>query len=200
MKITVKCPNCFKQVSKEDRYCVFCGYDLEGVAPAAGGADAAEAEAYFYDGPRYCPNGHDVSDPSLGFCPTCGSPLVDEPSAGTAVRSAPSPSPAPSPRLVVRKCGCGYVCDDAELTFCPNCGMPFDDGAPSGGGPDRSDWICACGTSNPYDMDYCIGCSNPRGWRHSRKEVPVEEEKPFIPDGMEPPTDSDLEVKNKYST
>ncbi len=27
----------------------------------------------------YCPNGHDIDDPSLGFCVICGSPLVDEP-------------------------------------------------------------------------------------------------------------------------
>ena len=40
MNISVKCPNCYRQVSKENRYCTFCGYDLAEAAnfdaPAAG--------------------------------------------------------------------------------------------------------------------------------------------------------------------
>ena len=89
MKITRKCPNCFQENSSEDLFCIFCGYDFRGTAPAgipeSGGTSIPdEPAAAAYDGPRYCPRGHDVPDPSLGFCPICGSPLTDRPADESA--------------------------------------------------------------------------------------------------------------------
>ena len=146
MNISVKCPNCYRQVSRENRYCTFCGYDLSGTAesdpPAAGSSAETEPEdagSSYYDGPRFCPNGHDVPDPSLGFCPVCGSPLVEDApvskvklSKVPAVEVPPAPArPMPDPprSMPPRRCRCGYVCDDPELDYCPECGLPLDSAA-----------------------------------------------------------------------
>ena len=85
MKISVKCPNCFQEVPEGNRFCIHCGYDLSGDAADSSAAKASVpvpteagrgAAAAFFTGPRFCPKGHDVPDPSLGFCPVCGLPLV----------------------------------------------------------------------------------------------------------------------------
>ena len=96
--VTKKCPRCYQDIPAENRFCTQCGQDLS--APASGTeqqavpaayreqrwpAEAAPAPAYTQAASApvrqtgYCPNGHDVDDPSLGFCVICGSPLVDEP-------------------------------------------------------------------------------------------------------------------------
>ena len=62
MKITVKCPNCFQQVSNDNRFCVFCGYDLSAATPAepdtpsvTPAPEPPAPEPAVYDGPRFCP-------------------------------------------------------------------------------------------------------------------------------------------------
>ena len=139
-------------------------------------------------------------DPSLGFCPTCGSPLVNEPaessSAGAAFAEEPEAPAAYAepPRVAsVRKCSGGYLCDDPDLNFCPACGLPLD--AASSAAEDG--WTCVCGTVNAAGMNYCESCGKPRGWRPEPKPVEPKEEI-HIPSGMKPPAEGDLEIKSKY--
>jgi len=205
MDITVKCPNCYQQVSKENRFCIFCGCDLSGASSApvsSSPAPAAPAPAVVetpapYSGPRYCPRGHDVPDPSLGFCSICGAPLVDAPAAAEAPAYEPAPAPADEPAAshVKRICkGCGYDCDDPELMFCPSCGIPF--GAEA---REEPDWTCACGAANPADMGFCCQCGHPKGWRPEERPSPTPTAEPVrIPRGMRPPTDFDLAPKTTY--
>lgn len=204
MDITIKCPNCYQQVSKDNKYCIFCGYDLSGasaspsteIPPVA--PDSPVVGTIVHEGPRYCPKGHDVPDPSLGFCSICGSPLVNEPSGGfTPVEETAAYTPPPSPRHYSnRKCKCGYVCDDPDLSFCPSCGLPLDDSGVS----DDPGWICACGERNSSDMGFCVSCGKPKGWRptETKPEPSKPSEESFIPSGMKPPRDDDLDVKSKY--
>ena len=212
MNISVKCPNCSRQVSNENRYCTFCGYDLAKAAdfdaPAAGSpADTVPEDtgAAYYDGPRFCPNGHDVPDPSLGFCPVCGSPLVDAPAAEERPAASPAievpPAPAPARAVPVRKCSCGYVCDDPGLSYCPECGLPLDTAAEVY----DSGWVCACGEMNASDTNFCIRCGQPKGGKTKGGEPTRPEPKAYsadsdgpIPSGMKPPAEADLKVKSKY--
>ena len=199
MDITIKCPNCYQQVSKDNRFCIFCGYDLEKASSAVKGdsvsigADTSGTDSPFYDGPRFCPKGHDVPDPSLGFCPTCGSPLVNEPSTKTTSTEEPTRRKSSSRPVITRKCSCGYVCEDPDLNFCPSCGLPFDTSAAT----DGERWTCTCGNTNSSEMEFCVECGKPKGW-HPRKEEGVAHEETHIPDGMEPPKETDLFVKSKY--
>ena len=204
MDITVKCPNCYQQVSKDNRYCIFCGYDLSGSSdsspssPSSGESDPPIIGTVVYDGPQYCPNGHDVTDPSLGFCSICGSLLVNEPSRGSTPAEGPvvETPPPPPRRYSSRKCKCGYVCDDPDLSFCPSCGLPLDDY----GATDDPGWLCICGERNSSDMGFCTKCGKPKGWMTPEPDPePIKlPEKPFIPSGMNPPKDDDLEVKSRY--
>jgi len=218
MKITIKCPNCYQQVTPDNRFCVYCGYDLSEASapeetPAAApvfAADAPETASAPYDGPRYCPMGHDVPDPSLGFCPTCGSPLVDSPAAAeetpvyetampveepAAYAAEPEPVREAPAAPVTRKCKCGYVCDDPELNFCPSCGMPFD--APSSEWSEDPGWWCVCGENNTSDMAFCVACGKPKGYK-TIEEPAAKKETEAIPAGMKPPTDFDLNKKASY--
>ena len=210
MKITVKCPNCNQNVPHENRYCLFCGYDLsekpgvpaedltEPVIP-----DPAEAEPAPYDGPRFCPRGHDVPDPSLGFCPVCGSPLTDAPSGPAEPEPEPGPEevpvfpetrPAPA---AIRTCGrCGYECDDPEMGFCPQCGMPFDEPAPA----EEPGWRCACGKENPPDLSFCLDCGKPKGWTPASGKPARHPADDSVPEGMKPPTKWDLDIKDTSGT
>ena len=202
MDITIKCPNCYQQVSKGNHYCIFCGYDLTSGSPEdARSIPASDVyadsspESISYDGPRYCPRGHDVPDPSLGFCPTCGSPLVNEPSAGTSkAKYTPDVTSAPVGHRINRTCKCGYICDDPNLSFCPACGFPFDSSSPS----DNPGWVCACGATNKSDMGFCVSCGNSRGWRPSEAKHTKSDSDTYIPSGMKPPKDDDLNIKSKY--
>lgn len=209
MDITVKCPNCYQQVSLKNRYCIFCGCDLEKAAPAAEAVEepcvdetTPPAGAPGFDGPCYCPNGHDVPDPSLGFCMVCGSPLVNTPSPGgeKELEHEASEASGTTSRSARRCTCCGYLCYEPDLPFCPACGAPFDEETPTGGGtPDGAgDWLCPCGKTNKWDSAYCVLCGMPKGEAASEARVEPEHSKIYIPDGMKPPTDSDLEVKAKY--
>lgn len=201
MEITVKCPNCYQQVPIGNAFCIHCGYSLNKAAgpealafvpdaPASAGDAAAEATVP-YDGPRFCPNGHDVPDPSLGFCMVCGSPLVDEP--------VPDPPREPEPvrpRASIRTCShCGYVCDDPDLSFCLNCGIPFEDAASPDPAPaPASGWTCECGHYNASDSAFCEKCGR---CRDARTPEPTPAPMPAgdeteIPDGMRPLTMQDL--------
>lgn len=208
MDITVKCPNCFQQVSKENRFCIFCGYDLSRVSDTAASTDTVPVipeppvtSSTPYDGPQYCPRGHDVPDPSLGFCSICGSPLVETPSPGeSAIEEKGSTSKAayvPTSPRINRKCKeCGYDCDDPDLIYCPSCGVPLDNEAIEGT-PDPG-WLCACGNTNPSEMGFCSSCGKPKGWRPTEHKTEPKHEPVHIPKGMKPPTDSDLAPKATY--
>lgn len=213
MIISVKCPNCYQQVSRGNRYCTFCGYDLSRTAeydvPTAGAPEAAEpkdADSAYDEGSTFCENGHEVSDPSLGFCPICGLPLSDVPAPKVrlpripAVEAPPAPSrPAPAPfrPMQVRKCSrCGYVCDDPGLDYCPECGLPLDFPAAA----DDSGWVCSCGEVNSSDTHFCSRCGKPKDEPVPRPEPepPAADRDVPVPAGMKPPVEADLKVKAKY--
>ena len=179
MKITIKCPNCYQDILKDDSFCIFCGYDLTSTMANPISKDSAydnteesDISSKPYSGPCYCPAGHDVPDPSLGFCPVCGSPLIDTPPVDVEETPTDEYIPEDEPeydsghRTVIRRCTCGYECDDPDLNFCPACGLPFD--------------------------------------LHDSSEFPVKpsdhktgsgEKKTSIPQGMRPPEDKDLYIK-----
>lgn len=222
--MSIKCSNCLRDVPDGNRFCIFCGCPLTGDA----GTPAAPAVESSFTGPRFCPKGHDVPDPSLGFCPVCGSILTDEPGepeppvpeAPPIPEAPPAPEeppvpfmppipepPAPSAPPVIRKCGgCGYICDDPGLSYCPSCGLPLEktDVSPVAV---EGDWICAdCGALNRLDMNFCSSCGHPKV---KRDEAPVpprrfsdgatrRTDRAVIPEGMYMPTDEDLAVKNRY--
>ena len=209
MNITVKCPNCYQQVSNDNRFCIFCGYDLSGTEsvpeddlPTPELSDPVNSDPVFFDGPRFCPKGHDVPDPSLGFCSTCGSPLVDKPSESEETEREEEPPTSEEPvarmskpdTIISRKCKCGYVCDDPALSFCPACGIPLD----ATESVDDSGWVCVCGQLNPSDMLFCSECGKPKDWKPATYEPSVEHEGIDVPIGMKPPTDSDLDKKATY--
>lgn len=92
VQFTYKCQKCHREVPNGTRFCIFCGQDLN--APVAGTEQQAVPSSWLHpdqarnappagyqpppaapSGTR-CPNGHPVTDPSLGFCATCGAPLV----------------------------------------------------------------------------------------------------------------------------
>ncbi len=219
----IKCSNCLRDVPDGNRFCIFCGCPLPGDAgtPAAPAAPAADAS---FAGPRFCPKGHDVPDPSLGFCPVCGStlsdtpgepeppvpeapPVPDEPPVPEAPPFPAPPVPDPSLPPVIRKCsGCGYVCDDPALSYCPSCGIPFEkpDAAPA---PVEGTWTCAhCGAINRLDMNFCTSCGHAKVKKADDPVRPYSfsdgatrrTDRVVIPDGMYLPTDDDLAVKNRY--
>ena len=199
MDVTVKCPNCNRQVSPKNQYCIYCGYTLSGDSsdiiypepPRDMPPPDSEVMPEAYDGPRYCPRGHDVPDPSLGFCPICGSPLVETPSIETASSEGTMTGKSPQPRIN-RKCrGCGYECDDPDLSFCPSCGIPFESEEVN-----APEWKCVCGATNPEDLSFCTSCGKPKGWRLSSVEHSGSEPGHHtVPEGMRPPTEYDLEPK-----
>ena len=176
---------------------------------------SAEADEFVdvepvFDGPKYCPNGHNVDDPSLGFCPECGMPLVDKP-AGSGVKLDKAPAikkvfkdgdndrddfeevedfeeieefEEVEPRICAN---CGYECTDPELKFCPSCGTPFADKAKPAPKPAKA--------SAPVKPD-----AGDDAWEEV--VVPAKPSKePWstpapvthsIPEGMMPPSDDDL--------
>lgn len=198
MDVTIKCPNCYQQVSKDNRFCIFCGYDLSdmdsssSVELSTGGAVTDDRPAA-YDGPRYCPKGHNVEDPSLGFCPTCGSPLVFEAASGGKVEEERSFIPEVR-RYASRTCKCGYACDDPDLSFCPSCGLPLETEDTIA----LERWECICGATNDMDLGFCEECGKPKGWRPSSSTSTPEDKMIEIPSGMVPLTESDLCIKSKY--
>lgn len=208
MKITIKCPNCYQQLSSDNRFCLYCGYDLSKTSesseeePVLGDVESTKTDPAPYDGPCFCPKGHDVPDPSLGFCPICGSPLTYEDSAYEETGYEESPEIPEMPRrekpvhIVSRKCKCGYICDDPELSFCPACGIPLD----SASHTEPYGWECVCGEMNPMDSDFCSSCGKPRESDEHKGESGGKSSEPPIPYGMKPPTESDLDIKGPYES
>lgn len=152
-------------------------------------APAAEAPAL------YCPNGHPVTSPDLGFCAVCGALLV------SGAPEAPAPAPAeparPEVRFVSSKCRiCGTILYDDSLEYCPNCGnrITRESAVP------LPSWICTgCGAENDETNAFCLNCGKPR----NAEPAPAEPEKkkhtppPARPAGMKPPTADDLAVKSR---
>ena len=108
VNITIKCSHCFRQIPQGNRFCIYCGKPLfladriaqqktDAVQPSSPATESYVPTHRSADNPvhrtvassstessevkRYCPNGHDVADPSLGFCVQCGFPLVDKPAS-----------------------------------------------------------------------------------------------------------------------
>ena len=215
MSDMIRCSNCLRELSAENRFCIFCGFPLSSAARASGTAGAVPAPSAV---PCYGPNGHDVPDPSLGFCPVCGSLLTSEP-GGSEEPPVPDEPPVPeippvpafpeapaSPApVLIRKCSCGYECDDPELNFCPACGIPLEKAEPAPVAVE-GDWICAeCGAMNRLDMNFCTTCGRPKSKRTAPEPAPGlsgvaprRGDRTVIPEGMYMPTDDDLAVKAKY--
>ncbi len=185
-----RCPNCLKPVFPEDKFCESCGYDLkESVSepepapkaePAPEPRPAPKAEPVPEpdpvpvreepepDIPRYCPNGHNVTDPSYGFCLVCGESLVS------------APEKAQKKELVIRTClNCGYTCEDPDLVYCPSCGISLKDAirktvqvpekppeVPQPPKPPKppepKNWVCTCGMNNDSTDSFCIACGTAR--------------------------------------
>ena len=106
MSSSIKCPNCFQEVPKGNRFCVFCGNDLSGV----------EATEVVGREIRVCANGHKIDDPELKFCTVCGLPL--EPTAATS-----KSDPAVDRPKRKWKCSCGAE-NDMDTLSCRSCGKP----------------------------------------------------------------------------
>lgn len=98
--ISFKCPRCFKEVPDGNRFCIFCGQEISAARTGGqklpnpvslrnhlfGNGNTNAAPDLRQEEPRpvsqSCPNGHEVADASLGFCPVCGVPLVNGPHNG----------------------------------------------------------------------------------------------------------------------
>lgn len=106
MSSSIKCPNCFQEVPRGNRFCVFCGNDLSGVEEA----ETAGRKV------RTCANGHKIDDLELKFCTVCGLPL-EPASASDALE--------PDIRKPTRrwKCYCGAE-NDMEALICRACRKP----------------------------------------------------------------------------
>ena len=223
-----------QQASIKDRFCVFCGFDLESRTEDGNGAASAaqpgsvtipedESAPEHYTGPRYCPNGHDVQHPWIGFCEYCGLPLVDTPQAAQPAPPEPgrgagqagsSPEHKKQPDTMglvkdeapaIRKCSsCGFLCEDPLLACCPNCGMSLNEPEAAA----EKTWTCTCGTVNPMEMQFCSECGSQRN--RLSVDRPAEPEpvappretptKPVvIPQGMRPLGETDLMPKPTHN-
>lgn len=124
MQAMIKCPVCNKLVPEENEYCVYCGVRMKAEPePATPAKPAPDACA----GPKYCPNGHTVSNPGLGFCSVCGKLLVDKPVPVPKAETVPHSFIDPAPSPVRRCCRNGHSFDDPELQYCPECAQPLMD-------------------------------------------------------------------------
>lgn len=125
MKITKKCPNCYQEVHADSIFCVHCGTRIEGGAAAEAAVPVTmAAPAAAYAGPRFCPQGHRVENPALGFCEICGMTLVDE-----EVQLAPEKEATATLAGTIRTCVNGHTTDDPEQRFCVICGKPMTETA-----------------------------------------------------------------------
>ncbi len=213
----IQCPNCLSMVDSADAFCMLCGHSLAGVAAAAEAAPAVEpafvpAEEPVFDpaaepAPKvvlkkeeapalYCPNGHAVTNPGLGFCDICGALLVTEVPAAPAEEPAPAVPDVPAVRFVSSKCRiCGTTIYDDTLEYCPNCGNLLTPGSlvplPT--------WTCrSCGAENDESNAFCLNCGQPRTAAAPHAAEPKKHAPPPPrPAGMKPPTDDDLMVKSR---
>ena len=119
MASTKVCPNCGAKNPSANRFCEDCGYDLNKAIPST-----APKVALF------CPNGHTVSDTSLGFCDVCGEKLTSEKPEPPTMKTTPPIPPVDRveplvPPITVpagKKCpSCGAINPEDSL-FCEECG------------------------------------------------------------------------------
>lgn len=190
MRYTVKCPNCGTENESGDIFCTGCGVKLSGSAVSDVDVHKHESVKTEPAGKKYCslnPEEHIIDDPSLGFCPVCGSVLTDAP----AVKKKEIPS-LPAAK---RYCKNGHCVMDPELVFCPECGLPLDEETKESDTTSTIDtWKCECGQVNLAIDRFCVSCCKERNMaKRVRKPVVAE---PVIPDGMYIPSDADL--KRKY--
>lgn len=195
MKMTIKCPNCNQEIDHNSSFCDYCGVSI------CIEADHGESE-HMYPSPELhgaamcCPEGHPITNPSLGFCPVCGSVLASnldmapgDPAPEEPVYIAPK-----SRHLFPRTCVNGHTYDDPELSFCPECGYAYDKSPAVTAG-----WTCHCGQVNGSDSSFCEGCGQPQGTtispRRKRSESHIEKPVIRIPNGLVPPTSEDLKPK-----
>ncbi len=106
----IKCPNCLREVSEENNFCIFCGVDLKTVKDA--GYEPVDGGEPDMPKARYCANGHRIDDLELKFCTVCGLPL--EPIKGVG-------DSGPFERKW--KCYCGAE-NNIETLTCKECGKP----------------------------------------------------------------------------
>ena len=145
------CPNCGARNPSSNRFCEDCGYDMN-KAPAASVPAA----------PLFCPNGHMVSDASLGFCDVCGEKLT------TVMPSIASPT---TPRFA------------ASGKVCPSCGAL---------NPEDGVFCVECGSSlsiAPAPIPTPVPEPMPAPMIRS---APVRRELPDIPDIMHTMTNNDM--------
>ena len=134
MDNTIECPNCYKLVSKDYRYCIFCGHDLTNASDTSSSMISSVESvtsiigSVAFDRSCCCPNGHEEPDPSLGFCSICGSPLVTNHSGRNSFASVEVPVTEEKLNKQPEKgriCKCGHRVDDTTLSYCPVCGLPL---------------------------------------------------------------------------
>ena len=205
----IQCPNCLSMVDSGDAFCMLCGHSLAGVAPAAAEAPVVypAEEPAAEPAPKvvlkkeetptlYCPNGHAVTNPGLGFCDICGALLVTDVAPAADVPAGPAEPEKPAVRFVSSKCRiCGTTIYDDTLEYCPNGGNVLT--------PDSlvplPTWTCgSCGAENDESSAFCLNCGAPRTPAavtapETRKRTPP----PPRPAGMKPPSADDLAVKNR---
>lgn len=126
MEISIKCPNCNRQVPKDNDFCDFCGIKLNKSTAIETFSDSVRDSVFEDSMPpvsskaMFCPTCRKPVTLALGFCPECGTPLVDKLTDTDipSVASFDAPSFSPS---TCHKCKITY--DDPELVFCPECGL-----------------------------------------------------------------------------
>lgn len=114
------CPNCGAKNPSANRFCEDCGYDMN-----------KATSSLTTKATLYCPNGHTISDPSLGFCDVCGEKLTsvmpisksaDVISASASVADAPISPVTPIVEPHGKKCpSCGAM-NPEDGMFCEECG------------------------------------------------------------------------------
>ena len=145
------CPNCGARNPSSNRFCEDCGYDMN-KSPVSSVPTA----------PLFCPNGHMVSNASLGFCDVCGEKLTTVmPSFSAHGKICPS---------------CGALTPEDGI-FCVECGTSLNI-APAVPIPTP---VAPIPTPMPEPM--------PAPIIHS---APVRRELPDIPDIMHTMTNNDM--------
>lgn len=120
MASTKICPNCGAKNPSANRFCEDCGCDMNKVA-----SSPAPKVTLF------CPLGHTVSNPELGFCGVCGEKLTPEMPVPPAEDTAPVSNP--------------FI----ELPVVPP--TPLD--------PPAGKKCPSCGAMNPEDNIFCQECA-----------------------------------------
>lgn len=112
MASTKVCSNCGAKNQSSNRFCEDCGYDMNKTTSSPVPTTVL-----------YCPVGHTVSDPSLGFCDVCGEKLVSE---KPLIEHEPVKSIPPVFESSGKKCpSCGAM-NPADGLFCEECAAELD--------------------------------------------------------------------------